>query len=225
MFCPKCGAAVPDNSQFCPKCGAPAPGGASAAAQPAPEPVPSPAPQPSSPKLSTKAVGIGIAVIAVIAVLLLAFVVVPGCTGGDPKGVVGGYVEATFKGDAKALWNLVVPEMREAALDRNDMDEDEFIDLLDDSMSYTVDNLDDYLGDDWTFTYEITDEDDLDEDDLDELKDNYSSWYDADIDPEAGKEFEVEVSISSADGETDESREMTVVVVKSGGKWYLANLA
>ena len=77
MFCPKCGAQLPDGSKFCAKCGAkiaaaqPAGGAPAPGPAPAPTPVPGPLPQPKKNVGALAALAVAAVVIVAIAVFAL----------------------------------------------------------------------------------------------------------------------------------------------------------
>ncbi|WP_455137241.1 zinc ribbon domain-containing protein [Thermophilibacter sp.] len=82
MFCPNCGAQVPDGSKFCTSCGSTL-GAAAPAPAPAPAPTPAPAPAPSDQQLAVveekprggRGKTVAIVVLAVLLLAAVAFIV------------------------------------------------------------------------------------------------------------------------------------------------------
>lgn len=145
-----------------------------------------------------------------------------------PEEVAEQFVQALFDGDGETMWNLMSPEMQEASLEQEDMTEEEAIDELSSMGGGSLAYLEDYVD-----GYEVTEQGstDLDEDEIADLVDTYDSMYDIQIDVQAAKEVDLEITIVlNEDGqelvgdemtEDDLTTEMSLVVVQIDGQWYV----
>ena len=240
MFCPNCGKELPEGAAFCNGCGAPqaqAPAPAAPAAPvyaPAPE-TPAYAPAPEAPayapvyaapapkqslmdKLGKKGLAIVIGAAAAVVALIVILVVVFGGGGGasSPEKAAENFVVATAKGDAKGVLNSMPSFMVDYAMEMAGYDEDERDDFIDDMQ----DELEDEADEMESFKFkraEVVEM--LDSDEVEELREDLMDYMDM-TEREANKltaACEVEVTCR-VDGETEE---LTLNLIKYGGKWYV----
>ena len=187
MFCRNCGTQNQDGAGFCCSCGAPlssgGPAGGGAAAK--------------AKNINVKLIGI---VAAVVVVLFVAFKLLFGGGGGPEKSATK-FVDSIFKGDGKAIVNMIP---------------DKVIEELNDGLEYIKDDMDD-MYDKWSVKCKVLDTEDFSKRELRDLADRYEDSYDIDV--KAAKTVSVKATLK-ADGETD-SNTMDIVMIKVGGKWYL----
>lgn len=202
MFCRNCGTQNQDGAGFCCSCGAPlssgGPAGGGAAAK--------------AKNINVKLIGI---VAAVVVVLFVAFKLLFGGGGGPEKSATK-FVDSIFKGDGKAIVNMIPDKVIEEIMDEEDMTKKEMIEELNDGLEYIKDDMDD-MYDKWSVKCKVLDTEDFSKRELRDLADRYEDSYDIDV--KAAKTVSVKATLK-ADGETD-SNTMDIVMIKVGGKWYL----
>lgn len=202
MFCRNCGTQNQDGAGFCCSCGAPlssgGPAGGGAAAK--------------AKNINVKLIGI---VAAVVVVLFVAFKLLFGGGGGPEKSATK-FVDSIFKGDGKAIVNMIPDKVIEEIMDEEDMTKKEMIEELNDGLEYIKDDMDD-MYDKWSVKCKVLDTEDMSKRELRDLADRYEDRYDIDV--KAAKTVSVKATLK-ADGETD-SNTMDIVMIKVGGKWYL----
>ncbi len=202
MFCRNCGTQNQDGAGFCCSCGAPlssgGPAGGGAAAK--------------AKNINVKLIGI---VAAVVVVLFVAFKLLFGGGGGPEKSATK-FVDSIFKGDGKAIVNMIPDKVIEEIMDEEDMTKKEMIEELNDGLEYIKDDMDD-MYDKWSVKCKVLDTEDFSKRELRNLADRYEDSYDIDV--KAAKTVSVKATLK-ADGETD-SNTMDIVMIKVGGKWYL----
>ena len=127
-----------------------------------------------------------------------------------PEEVAEEFVQALFDGDGETMWNLMSPEMRDAALEQEDMTEEEAIDELSDMGKSNMGSVEDYID-----SIEVTEQGstDLNEDEIADLVEAYDSDYDIQIN---GEDL-IGDNLSDADLTTD----VSLVVVQIDGQWYV----
>ena len=206
MFCGKCGAENANNAEFCKSCGAKL------------------KKETNEKKTLTlpdkddknKRIGI-IAVILLIIVVVLAGIFLFG--GRSYKGTIKKYVNATFDADGEEILDLLPEKMIDYAMEEEGQDSedlDEIIDDMNEELQDQLDSLDEYLGEGWKISYEITDDENIKGDDLEDIKEAYE---DADIKVSAAKEAEVEITVKA--DETENSNTLDIALIKVGRSWYL----
>jgi hypothetical protein len=154
-------------------------------------------------------------VAAVIVVLFVAFKLLFGGGGGPEKSATK-FVDSIFKGDGKAIVNMIPDKVVEEIMDEEDMTKKEMIEELNDGLEYIKDDMDD-MYDKWSVKCKVLDTEDFSKRELRDLADRYEDSYDIDV--KAAKTVSVKATLK-ADGETD-SNTMDIVMIKVGGKWYL----
>ncbi len=203
MFCGNCGTQNPDNSPFCAGCGAKLNEAPVAPAAPETDFAPVRRPAPKSKK--GLFVGIIAAVVAVAVALVLIFCL------STPKGVAKKYIKAMEKGDFKAVIKL----MPKAMVEENIGDEDDQEDWIEQTEEY-YEKYEIELS-----NIKITDMEDIDEDDLEELQEEFEDEYDLKV--KKAKEITIEYDMETTQGEREDVEE-TLLLVKIGMKWYLADM-
>ena len=206
MFCGKCGAQNADNAEFCTNCGAKFKKSSSEK-----KVLTVPDQNDKNKKIGIIAVSVIVIIIAVIGSVLLG--------GRSYKSTIEKFVDAEFKADAEAIFDLFPENMIDYALEQDGYDSDDLDDLIDDAnetLQDQLDSLDSYLGEGWKISYEILDTEDIKGDDLDDIKDAYE---DADVKVSAAKDVEIEITVKA--DETESSNSLDISLIKVGRSWYL----
>lgn len=199
MYCGNCGTQNDDFSPFCIGCGA--------RLNEDPAPV-APAP---APKKSKK--GLLIAIIAAVVAVAVALVLI--FTISTPKSVVKKYMDAYLDPDGKAMLSVIPKAVVKEDIGDKD-DQKDYVEEMEDTLDELYDEMDDYY-DRWSIDYKISDVEKVDKDDLEEIQEYYEDEYDIKV--RAAKEVTVDVTVK-VDGDK-EKVEMTIYVIKVGGKWYI----
>lgn len=218
MFCGNCGKEISDSAKFCPNCGsAVAAGGVPAGRSENTE---------NTGKRS-KNFWIGVSVFAA-AVVLVVMAGIWLLKANTPEDVIETYVEASYKPDAKAIWELLPKQVREATLkdaevQMNLKGENEVIFYLNEMLQDYIDRADDQLGEGWKLTYDVVDWEDYDKTGLLNLNRDFREMGLTDFTADAARSVTIEIGISAAGDETM-TRKVHIKLVKLGRIWYLGGL-
>ncbi len=183
--------------------------------------------QPGGNTVGTKNTGnrnriIGIAAVAVVIVVAAFLVIRLLLGGGGYEKPVKNVMEGILDGDAGKILDAMPDEMVEMGMEELNVDSrKELEEMIDEMLIQPMqEQLNSELGDDWDYSYEIVDTEDLSRS---ELRDFNEQMADTgfDLEAEEGKIVEVELTVRA--GEEEESDSMEVRVVKIGRKWYLAD--
>ncbi|MBO5460579.1 MAG: zinc ribbon domain-containing protein [Ruminococcus sp.] len=210
MFCRKCGAQISGAEKFCPQCGAqviPAQqpnNGSGFQAGPASQPVKAAAGKNKVPYLAIGALVI-IAVIVIVLVKTLFF-------SNNYEKPIKNFMKAVEEQDTDLLLSVFPDEIYEYMEEETGMDEEE----VEEYMEYSVESMADYYLGDIKIKYEIDDVRDLSKGEIQDIEDEF---YDI-MDIKDGKSVEIETKVY-VDGEKVEDEDITLEVIKVGGKWYL----
>lgn len=238
LYCRQCGAKLREGALFCGSCGARVPQAASAAPAPprnGPSAPPPPPPPPYQAAGSAHSGGkkpgkhrlIGIlAIVAAVAVILaLAFFLFGGRS---LNKALDAYVKASFTGDAEAIFNLFPEPVQEAALEEAAWDgyatEREALAYLSDQLQSAIYQLDDYLGEDWTYSYEVVSREEYDKAQVQDLVESLRSEGATGFNADAVTEVELEITLESADGSNRVDQSMYLYGVKDGRSWYIVSV-
>ena len=115
--------------------------------------------------------------------------------------------------------DLVPSKVYKNALESNGYTQEELDYLVTQAEQEIQDSLDSalgVLGDNWDYSYTISNETDLNGAELDQIKDSYSAM---DVNVSAAKTVDIKVTVSGDDLETSES--MSIPLIKVGKSWYL----
>ncbi len=153
-----------------------------------------------------------LAIILVVVILLLSM-----CTGGYKKPVK--YWEQELNGKFKNVSKTVPKEVWEDYLDMIDMDEDEYIEQLEDVYDNTREYYEDEYGDNYKIRIKVTDKKELSDRKLKAIKDGLKDNYDINKkDVKKAYELDYEYKIKGSEDEDEDDGE--IIVVKIKGKWY-----
>ena len=106
-------------------------------------------------------------------------------------------------------------------MDEADMSKKELVEELDESLGYFADELEDYK-----FSYEVDDVDDIKGEELKDIKDELKEMGVSKKKVKKAKEVEVEMTMreKGASKDEEETQSLSIVVVKIGRNWYVANM-
>lgn len=226
MFCEKCGSQLEPNAVFCGSCGAKveAPAEAAPVAEapvveaPVVETPVAEAPAagaidtPFGPVAKEKAIGIAAIAAGVVVVLLLIGLIF----GGGARKTAKKYVDAVYKGNARAIVNSIPRKVLNEILDEENMEKKELIEEIEDSLEYVEEELDDEYRR-WRVVTKVIDENKIVGDALENLQDRYDDVFDVKV--SAAKYVTVKMTLKTE--EDPEWSYQRVRMIKVGGKWYL----
>lgn len=219
MFCEKCGAQNPDDAKICGECGEPLNADAPAAAEGS-----------VAEKLSKMGVDvknrktlIGLGAIAV-AVVLVVIIAVAAIFGGKPAHVkvVGKFINASMKADAKTCVSVIHPDVVKEMEDQYDSRKD-MLEEITDHLKDGRDSLEDELGKNLKVKYEVRKDKELSNKEIKNLEERYENYFDVDLDIKEARELKVAVTVSGK--EDEQTKKPEVIVIKVGNKWYIDALS
>jgi hypothetical protein len=217
MFCGNCGSKIEDGAVFCGGCGAKvndgaAPAPAVATATPVATPVATPA------NKTNKTVGV-IAVAAVVVIIALVFILgLGGGNGGNsPKAAADKFVKGLLKSDGAAMMDAIPDEVIRKLMKESDYTKREIAKELSDMSAETFEDLNTFLGNNWSITHEVLEIEDLSKSAMKNLVDEYESEYGITISD--AKKVSVKLTITSA--LLNDSNTSSLCVIKIGNSWYI----
>lgn len=216
MYCGKCGNQNPDGATFCSNCGATL------------SKAPNVSTGPTAPNTSTYSPAIAVAkkrsplplvlgagVIIVVIVILLSTL-----TGGRSyEKTIDQTLDSIFSADVDELFDLFPPQMMEYGMEMNGYSQEEMdtaLAMAEQMIRNSIDSSFGSLGDDWDYSYAISDETDLEGAELDQIKDSYSSL---DVNVSAAKTVDIDLTVTA--GELENTDSMSLPLIKVGKSWYL----
>ncbi|MCI9508550.1 MAG: zinc ribbon domain-containing protein [Angelakisella sp.] len=209
MFCGKCGTKNENSASFCKECGAPL-----APAEPIHTGGVATVTKDSRKK--NKLIGMTAVAVVLAAVLFLVFPSLGGdapATGAATAEEVGlQFVDAIFTGNGKGLMEGFHPKTRAKGKKL-----DEIIEKDNKFLSRRQDQITDYYGEGWTFSWEPSGKEELPESELEEIKVLYKSKYNLEV-TEAQK---VWVSVTVSGAEHENMTRMSAKAIRIGDFWYM----
>lgn len=161
-------------------------------------------------------IGAVVVILTAIAMIGLLLALLGGRSYGS---TIGKYVDAQFDVDAEAILDLMPKGVIDHAMEEEGVGREEFDDLIDDLNEELQDYLDDierYLGKDWSVSYEIQSVEEMTGDDLEDLKEDYEK-----IDVKIKAARTVEIGLTIRADETEQETSMDIALIKVGRSWYL----
>ena len=240
MFCAKCGAQNDEQSLFCCQCGAqltePVPVEPEPPVVPVEAEIPAEVPETVSEmptrrirrKRSKKGLWIGlgagvagVGILTAIAAAIVSFVVVLAIViavafSSSPKSVVKGYMKAILNADMSKFIDLIPDEVL-AQHFPNESEQKEWVETYNETIQDCYNCLDYEYDDDWEITYKIGDIEDVPTELLHIIQEYYEARYDCKVQKVKTVELELTLHVN---GRKD-SNNITMYVIKVGGKWYL----
>lgn len=203
MFCGKCGAKNNEGAVFCYKCGKPLNDEQEVKNEAA------------HAKTNNRNRNVGI--ISVAAIVAAVLVVIFYLFGGRSyKTTVKKYLEASKNGDVKTILKLIPEDLIEKLQEEKGLNKNELVSEMQENMQEEMDTLNNELGDDWKFTYDIQKVKDVSDKNLKEIKKDYKE---CDVDVTAAKNIEVKCKVKWKDNENTNTANISVI--KIGRNWYI----
>ena len=217
MFCGKCGTQIPDGAAFCPSCGN------AVAAQPAVNQAETVTALPKK-KVNTNTI-VGIvavaAVVVAVAIILISIFAGGGSGSGSPEAVVEKYMEASLDFDIDRLLECMHDDViKQAADELYDGDVKELKAELKEDLDEAKEYME-LLGSEIELSYKIVDSTSIKGDNFDDIAEDFKDEFDLKISAAAIVDVEQSTSGEILGEIYDETNEMSVIVVKIDGKWYI----
>lgn len=167
--------------------------------------------------------GAVVAIALVIGIILFAFVSgqgVEAILGRSAETTVKKYIDASYCADIKAILKLVPNDVVEYWMEGEGYDKDEYDEFCkegEDALKKILDSYEDYFGDDWEYSYEIVDMDDVSSKKLRDIQEEYEDEFGIKV--KAAQTAEVEITIEGGDVEKSVTQKLYLIQV--GNLWYL----
>lgn len=173
-------------------------------------------------KIPTNLILVIISFVVTIVIASIIFYFVFGKGYHSEQSITDAYVESLFKNDADAIIEMLTEDVKNEVLSQYDGDKDALSKALKESFSTSLDNLTTYYGEDYKYTYDITNQIEATEQDIEEYKkEAKENDYKYD-NPEAIKKIEVTIFIKY-NSETGYEY-IDLAIGKFNGKWYLLGM-
>lgn len=208
MFCKWCGAEVKNTDIYCPKCGG-------KLNNPSTTDENNVLPVVRTDKKTRRKAIIAAGVLILTAVIAAVFLL----GGRSYRETVDQFFEATFTADVNAIVKLIPDAVIENAMEENGYDRDEMSEFLQegaDTLQEQINRLASYLGEDWEVSHDILGAEDITGEEFEEIKTAYD-----DMDAEVSSAKSVDVKMTVKSGETENSVQLNIPVIKVGRSWYL----
>lgn len=205
MFCSKCGHPVDDGAAVCGNCG-------SAVENPGISDggIVAPKGKTMINFRDPKTLGIIAGAVAVFLLLFLVF------GGQSYKSAVDNMLDGIFDGNGNKIMKALPDEVIEVMADESGMSKREMADYLEDTLGEMVEELEYYVGDDWSVSHKITGTRNYDLSDMRYIREDYEEIG---IEIKEAKIVEVELTIKAFG--MSETTDMEIGVIKVGGSWYV----
>ena len=205
MFCSKCGHPVDDGAAVCGNCGS---------AVEAPVASDGGIVAPKGKMLinfrDPKTIGIIAGAVAVFLLLFLVF------GGQSYKSAVNNMLDGIFDGDGSKIMKALPDEVIDAMADESGMSKREMTEFLEENLGEVVEQLNYYVGDDWSVSHKITGTRSYDLSDMRYIREDYEEIG---VKVKDAKIVEVELTIKAFG--MSETTDMEIGVIKVGGSWYV----
>lgn len=205
MFCSKCGHPVDDDAAVCGNCGS---------AVEAPVASDGGIVAPKGKMLinfrDPKTIGIIAGAVAVILLLFLMF------GGQSYKSAVNNMLDGIFDGNGNKIMKALPDEVIEAMADESGMTKREMTEYLEENLGEVVEQLNYYVGDDWSVSHKITGTSSYDMSEMRYIREDYEEIG---VKIKEAKIVEVELTIKAFG--MSETTDMEIGVIKVGGSWYV----
>lgn len=158
---------------------------------------------------------------AVVAMALLIGIGLFALLGGrSAEATVKKYIQASLSGDVKAMLKLFPEDVIEYAIEEEGYDSDEYDEFCEDgekTLKKVLDSYEDYVGDDWEYSFESVVLDDVSNKKLRDIQEKYEDEFDIKV--KDAKTAEVEITIEGEGAEKSVTQKLALI--KIGNSWYL----
>ena len=169
---------------------------------------------------------IGTAVIAVIVVFVtitaVAWFSAAGASdGGNPgtpsyRDTVGSFIHAINNADERSLFQLMPAELIDSYLTDEGIEKQDLMDLVQEELDLTHENLIALYGEDWSLSHEILEARQIVEDELLQLQKEYEE-----LELTITEAVVVDLALSMDAEETEKDSNTQILLLKIGGCWYI----
>ena len=226
-FCTNCGTPIPEGAVKCASCGKefsqePQP----VQEQPAQEQQtnqeqPAQAPNNTPEKKIKKSMLYGI-IGAAAAILIILIIIIASVAGNSYKKAIDNYMDVLVYGKANKIEKLAPKEYWDYCEENYDTDINDVVDQFEDSYEYLSDSLEEEYGKNVKVRYKITEKDELSEKKLGTIRDNLKEEYGI-AKKSVTKAYEIEAEVTFKGSDDEDTKDMTLIVVKIGGSWYICS--
>lgn len=175
---------------------------------------------------STRKRRIGTTVIAFIAVFVAITAVAwlsaaSASDGGNPgtpsyRDTVDNFIQAINDADVRSLFQLVPAELIDSYLTDEIIEKRELMDLVQQKLDLTQENLVSLYGEEWRISHEILETRQVIEDELLQLQTEYGQ-----LELEVTEAVELELALTLESGEILNDSNARILLLKIGGAWYI----
>jgi hypothetical protein len=169
---------------------------------------------------------IGTTVIAVIAVFVaitaVAWLSAAGVSdGGNPgtpsyRDTVDNFIQAVNDADVRSLFQLVPAELIDSYLTEEGFEKRDLMDLVQQQLDLTKENLISLYGEDWRISHEILETRPFTEDELLPLQEKY-----LELEIQISDAMIVDLALILEAGDISKDSETQILLLKIGGSWYI----
>lgn len=181
-----------------------------------------------SPFPSNRKRKIGTTVIAIIVVFItitaVAWFSAAGASdGGNPgtpsyRDTVGDFIQAINDADVRSLFQLVPAELIDSYLTEEGIEKKDLMELVQQELDLTHENLISLYGEDWNISYEILETRQIIEDELLQLQTEYKE-----LELEISEALVVDLSLTMEAEEVKNDSNTQILLLKIGGSWYITS--
>lgn len=167
-----------------------------------------------------------VAVISLITVFALitavAWISAAGASdGGNPgtpsyRDTVGSFIHAISDADARSLFQLIPAEMINSYLTEEGIEKQDLMELVQQELELTHENLLAVYGEEWKISHEIVDTRQIIEDELLQLQTEYK-----DLELEISEAMVVDLALKLESDDTVNDSNTQILLLKVGGSWYI----
>ena len=180
--------------------------------------------QPSNPPSRKRKIGITVlAVIAVfVAITAVAWFSAAGASdGGNPgtpsyRDTVDNFIQAVNNADVRSLFQLVPAELIDSYLTEDGIEKRDLMDLVQQKLDLTQENLISRYGEDWNISHEILDARQFTEDELLQLQEEYKE-----LEIQISEALDVDLALILEAGDISNDSKTQILLLKIGGSWYI----
>lgn len=176
---------------------------------------------PSGGKRKTAATVIAVITVFVVITAVAWIVAAEASDGGNPgtpsyRDTVGNLIHAISDANARSLFQLVPAEMIDSYLIEEGVEKRDLIELVQQELELTHENLVAVYGEEWNISHEIVETRQIIEDELLQLQEEYK-----DLELEISEAVVVDLALKLEADDTVKDSDTQILLLKIGGSWYI----